>query len=139
MEVLLVHPGGPFWRNKDAGAWTIPKGEVNPGEEPLATARREFQEETGVVPQGPFTPLGSIRQKGGKVVEAWAFQGDCDVAQIQTNTFTIEWPPRSGKQQSFPEVDKAAFYGITEAKEKMNPAQVAFLDRLQETLGGNSK
>src|SRR6185295_3956677 len=105
LEVLLVHPGGPFWKNKDEGAWTIPKGEVCEGEELLACARREFQEETGIAPAGNFSALAPIRQKSGKIVHAWAFEGDCDPTKIQSNTITIEWPPRSGKRIQIPEVD----------------------------------
>src|SRR4051812_29939121 len=113
VEVLLVHPGGPFWKNKDTGAWSIPKGEVNEGEEPLTTAQREFHEELGFTPTGPFQPLGSIKQKAGKTVHAWAFQGNCDPAQIRCSTnVQIEWPPRSGKMVSFPEVDRAEFFSI---------------------------
>ena len=131
LEVLLVHPGGPFWAGKDSGAWTIPKGEVEAAEDQLAAARREFQEELGFSPRGEFIPLGTITQKAGKVVWAWALEGDCDPAGIKSNSFTIEWPPRSGKQQAFPEVDRAAFFGIDEAKRKINPAQVELLSRLQ--------
>src|SRR5262245_21038836 len=104
LEVLLVHPGGPFFKKKDSGAWSIPKGEVEGGDDPLATARREFQEETGTTPSGPFTSLTSVKQKGGKVVHAWAFSGDLDVSAIVSNTFTMEWPPRSGRTAEFPEV-----------------------------------
>jgi predicted NUDIX family NTP pyrophosphohydrolase len=136
LEVLLVHPGGPFWAAKDSGAWTIPKGEVEPEEDQLAAARREFEEELGFSSRGEFTPLGTITQKAGKVVQAWAFEGDCDPARIKSNSFTIEWPPRSGKQQAFPEVDRAAFFGIEEARRKINPAQVELLSRLQEIVTG---
>ena len=134
LQVLLAHPGGPFWQKKDAGAWTIPKGEIADGEEPLDTARREFQEEIGIPPEGPFHSLGSIKQKGGKVVHAWAFEGDCDPAKVQSNTFEIEWPPRSGKKAAFPEIDRVEFFTIPEAREKLNPAQVDFLSAL-ERLG----
>jgi len=130
VELLLVHPGGPLWAKKDAGAWSIPKGEVNPGDDELSTAKREFKEETGVAPEGEFIPLGSVTQKGGKVVRAWAFEGDCDPAVIKSNTFVMEWPPRSGKKQEFPEVDRARFFTLEEAKDKINPAQVAFLQEL---------
>ena len=130
-QVLLVHPGGPFWAGKDAGAWTIPKGEVEAEEGQLDAARREFEEELGFSADGDFIPLGTITQKAGKVVRAWALEGDCDPAGIKSNSFTIEWPPRSGKQQAFPEVDRAAFFGIEEAKRKINPAQVELLSRLQ--------
>jgi len=137
LEVLLVHPGGPFWARRDDGAWTIPKGEIDTidKEEALATARREFQEETGMAPEGPFVALSPVRQKGGKVVHAWAFAGDCDPATLTSNTFTMEWPPRSGKFAEFPEVDRAAFFGLAEARVKLNPAQVAWLDELVRVLG----
>jgi predicted NUDIX family NTP pyrophosphohydrolase len=137
LEVLLVHPGGPFWAGKDSGAWTIPKGELGPEEDPLAAARREFGEELGFSPGGDFIPLGSITQKAGKVVQAWAFEGDCDPSRIKSNSFMIEWPPRSGKQQAFPEVDRAAFFGIEEARSKINPAQIELLSRLQEIVPGS--
>jgi len=137
LEVLLVHPGGPFWARRDDGAWTIPKGEIETSnhEEALATARREFQEETGMVPEGPFVALTPVQQKGGKVVHAWAFAGDCDPATLTSNTFTMEWPPRSGKFAEFPEVDRAGFFGLAEARVKLNPAQVAWLDELGRVLG----
>lgn len=130
LEVLLVHPGGPFFRNQDAGSWSIPKGETDGEEDLLAVARRELEEETGLKPAGPFTALNSIKQKGGKVVYAWACAGDCDPAQLKSNTFTIEWPPRSGRMQEFPEVDRAEFFGLEEAKLKISPAQAAFLEEL---------
>jgi predicted NUDIX family NTP pyrophosphohydrolase len=138
LQVLLVHPGGPYFANKDAGAWTVPKGEPGKGEDPLATARREFREETGVeVPAGAkCLPLGQVKQKGGKVVQAWAFEGDCDPGKCVSNTFRLEFPPRSGKFQEFPEVDRAEFFPIAEAKKKINPAQVALLERLEATLQG---
>ena len=134
LEVLLVHPGGPFWAKKDAGAWTIPKGEVAEGEEPLATARREFQEETGIEPAGPFLPLGSVRQKAGKVVHAWAFEGDCDPAAVRSNTFEVQWPPGSGQRRTFPEVDRAAFFPLPEARQRANPAQAGLIDALEEVV-----
>ncbi|MGH6919984.1 MAG: NUDIX domain-containing protein [Geminicoccaceae bacterium] len=130
LEVLLVHSGGPFWARKDAGAWSIPKGEIDPSEEPLAAARREFAEETGFAADGAFLPLASITQAGGKVVQAWAFEGDADPAALQSNSFSIEWPPRSGQQKSFPEVDRAAWFPLDLARQKINPAQVALLDEL---------
>lgn len=130
LEFLLAHPGGPFWKNKDLGAWTIPKGEIHEGEEPLAAARREFEEEIGFKPEGEFLPLAPITQKGGKVVHAWAFEGDCDAACIRSNTFQMEWPPRSGRFQECPEIDRACFFHLTEAKQKINPAQGAFLEEL---------
>jgi len=134
LEVLLVHPGGPFWLNKDFGAWTIPKGEVEREEDQLAAARREFEEEIGFSPGGQFVPLGTITQKSGKIVHAWALQGDCDPSQMRSNSFVMEWPPRSGKQQAFPEADRAAFFTVDEAKRRINPAQVELLSRLQEIL-----
>jgi predicted NUDIX family NTP pyrophosphohydrolase len=129
-EVLLVHPGGPFFAKKDEGAWTIPKGVLDPGEDALACAKRELREETGIVPpETSYAPLGSIKQAGGKVVQAWAFAGDWSGVLV-SNTFELEWPPRSGKKRAFPEVDRAAFFTIEEARRKMNPAQAPFLDRL---------
>jgi predicted NUDIX family NTP pyrophosphohydrolase len=136
IEVLLVHPGGPFWRNKDAGAWTIPKGEAAEGEDLVARAKVEFEEELGIAPQiTNVIELGSIKQQGGKVVHAWAFEGDlpADFA-VRSNTFEVEWPPRSGSRQNFPEVDRAEFFAIDEARAKMNSAQTAFLDRLLVAL-----
>jgi predicted NUDIX family NTP pyrophosphohydrolase len=137
-EVLLVHLGGPFWAHKDSGAWFLPKGEVNPEEELLSAARREFQEETGINPGGEFFPLGSIRQKSGKIVHAWAFRGDCDPGAIRSNTFTLEWPPRSGLQRQFPEVDRCAFFTVEQAKGKMHPAELKFLLRLKLLLAENN-
>lgn len=136
LEVLLVHPGGPFWANKDLGAWSIPKGEVEPGEDWLAAAQREFTEELGFAPTGPFVPLGEVRQKAGKVVHGWAFEGDCDPAQCRSNTFRMEWPAKSGKWAEFPEVDQAAFFRPEVAREKVNPGQVPFIDRLVARLSG---
>ena len=130
LEVLLVHPGGPFWMKKDAGAWSIPKGEYEAGEEALAAAAREFQEETGPVARGPYTPLTPIRQQGGKVVEAWAFEGDCDAESLKSTTFSLEWPRGSGRRQEFPEVDRAGWFGLDEARRKILPAQAALLDEL---------
>jgi predicted NUDIX family NTP pyrophosphohydrolase len=131
-EVLLVHPGGPFWAKKDAGAWSIPKGEYEEGEDPVACARREFEEELGTPAPDPaaLIELGTVRQKSGKHVTAWAAPGDLDPATVRSNTFTIEWPPRSGRMREFPEIDRAAWFGLDEAREKINPAQAAFLDRL---------
>lgn len=134
LEVLLVHPGGPFWRNKDDGAWSIPKGEVGPGEDLLDTARREFQEELGLAADGPFLALTPVKQKGAKIVHAWAFAGNCDPSQIKSNTLTVEWPPRSRKLQQFPEVDQAAFFDLATARRKINPAQIALLDELEKSL-----
>ena len=135
LEVLLVHPGGPFFRRRDAGVWSIPKGEYPPSEEPLACARREFAEETGhELEPGRTIPLGDIRQRGGKVVTAWAVEGDLDAGRIASNTFRIEWPPRSGRQEEFPEVDRAGWFGLTEAAEKILPAQRPLLARLADAL-----
>jgi predicted NUDIX family NTP pyrophosphohydrolase len=131
-EVLLVHPGGPFWAKKDAGAWSIPKGEYEDGDDPRACALREFQEELGTaLPEGTeLVDLGTVRQKSGKVITAFAAEGDLDTETITSNTFEIEWPPRSGRTQEFPEVDRAAWFSIAEAREKLNPAQAEFLVRL---------
>jgi predicted NUDIX family NTP pyrophosphohydrolase len=131
LEVLLVHPGGPFWRNKDSGAWSIPKGEPQEGEELLSAARRELREEIGLEAQGDLKDLGTIQQKGGKTVHAWAIEVDPDtvVAQV-SNTFELEWPPRSGKRQTFPEIDRAEFFTLEEAETRINQAQRAFLERL---------
>jgi predicted NUDIX family NTP pyrophosphohydrolase len=130
IEVFLVHPGGPLWRNKDAGAWSIPKGEFVDGEDALAAARREFEEETGKSIDGDFVALTPIRQGGGKIVHAWAVEGDIALAGLVSNTFDIEWPPRSGRMQSFPEVDRYAWLGLDEARSKINEAQRALLDEL---------
>ena len=135
LQVFLIHPGGPFFAGKDEGVWSIPKGLPDPGEELLAAALREFAEETGCKPQGAFHPLSPIQQKGGKTVVAWAGEGDCDADHITSNTFEIEWPPRSGKKQHFPEVDRAGWFTIAEAKHKINPAQVALLDELLQLPG----
>jgi predicted NUDIX family NTP pyrophosphohydrolase len=134
LEVFLVHPGGPFWAPKDLGAWSIPKGEFSPGEDPLAAARREFQEETGFTAAGEFIPLTSRKQPGGKIIQAWALEGDCDPAGIHSNSFTLEWPPRSGRQQQFPEVDRAAWFSLAAAREKILPGQVGFLEELRAIL-----
>lgn len=137
-EVLLAHPGGPFWAKKDDGAWTLPKGECNEGEEPLAAACREFTEETGFTPCGPFQPLGEVRQKSGKQVAAWAFAGECDPAAINSSAFEMEWPPRSGRRQSFAEIDRAEWFSLDDARRKLLPAQVPFLDRLALALTSGS-
>jgi predicted NUDIX family NTP pyrophosphohydrolase len=134
LEVLLVHPGGPFWAKKDAGAWFVPKGQLNSGEEPLECAVREFREETGFTPSGPFLPLGSVQQKSGKLVEVWAVRGDVDPAKLESNTFSLEWPPRSGRIREFPEVDRAGFFTEQQARGKMHPAELAFLERLKALL-----
>jgi predicted NUDIX family NTP pyrophosphohydrolase len=134
LEVLLVHPGGPFWARKDEGAWTIPKGEYGDDETPLTAALREFTEETGVPLKGEPIDLGDVRQAAGKRVHGFAMQGDCDPSQLTSNTFEMEWPPRSGRRQSFPEVDRAAWFSASEARRKMNVAQAEFVDRLQRRL-----
>ncbi|MGI8430097.1 MAG: NUDIX domain-containing protein [Solirubrobacteraceae bacterium] len=137
LEVLLVHPGGPVWARRDAGAWSIPKGERERGEDPLAAARREFQEELGVAPpDGELHDLGEIRQKSGKLVRAWALAGEIDVGLVASNTFGLEWPPRSGQMREFPEIDRAEWFGIAAAREKINPAQVALLERLEKPRSG---
>lgn len=138
LEVLLVHPGGPLWARKDAGAWSIPKGEVRDEEDPLAAARREFTEETGMEVSGEFLPLGEVRQPGGKVVVAWAVEGDCDPASIRSNTFWMEWPPRSGRQRAFPEIDRAAWFPIAAAREKILNGQLPLLDRLLAAAGAST-
>jgi predicted NUDIX family NTP pyrophosphohydrolase len=132
-EVLLVHPGGPFWAKKDAGAWSIPKGEYQDGEEPRAAALREFAEELGTPPpDGELVALGEVRQRSGKVVTAWALAGDADADVMRSNTFTMEWPPRSGEMREFPEVDRAAWFSLDEARERILPGQAPLLDRLAE-------
>ena len=130
LRVLLAHPGGPFWVNKDAGAWTIPKGEINPAEDHLATAVREFEEETGIRLSGDFLTLGEIKQKGGKVVHAWAHEAEVDVAAIKSNLCEIEWPPRTGRTQLVPEIDRAEWFDLETARQKILPSQMALLDRL---------
>lgn len=134
IEVFLVHPGGPFWAKKDLGAWSIPKGEAAQGEDLLARAKQEFAEETGFRMSGDFRPLAPIRQAGGKVVHAWALEGDCDADAITSDSFILEWPPRSGRMQAFPEVDRAQWFTLPLAREKINPAQRAFLDELERLL-----
>lgn len=135
VEVLLVHPGGPFWAAKDKGVWTLPKGAVEEGEEPLSAAQREFGEETGFAADAPFTELGSITQAGGKVVVAWAFEGDCDVKKLRSNLCEIEWPPRSGRRLRIPEVDRGAWFTLERAAEYVLKAQVPLLERLRAALG----
>ena len=134
VQVFLVHPGGPFWARKDYGSWSIPKGEYSPDENPLEAAKREFEEETGFTAQGNFKELAEIRQKGGKYVKAWALEGDCDPTAIKSNIFTMEWPPRSGKEQEFPEIDRAGWFMLREAREKMLESQIPLLKQLEEML-----
>ncbi|HWE87253.1 MAG TPA: NUDIX domain-containing protein [Terracidiphilus sp.] len=139
LEVFLVHPGGPCWQKKDAAAWTIPKGEYEPGEEPLAAARREFQEETSFPIDGEFLPLGEITQNSGKIVTAFAIEGDCDPARLVSNTCRVEWPPRTGRMIEIPEVDRGAWFPITQARQKIFTAQRPFLDRLEQLLSPMKK
>lgn len=139
LEVLLVHPGGPFWRNKDEGAWSIPKGEMDRGEDAAVAARREFLEETGVAVTGAIEPLGDIRQRGGKQVTAFAVEGDLDVDAIKSNTFEIEWPPKTGKLQSFPEIDRAGWFDLSAAHAKILESQRSLLDRLFELAHRGAK
>ena len=134
LEVLLVHPGGPFWKKKDAGAWFIPKGELLEGEAKLAGARREFEEETGIAPHGDFIELGFVKQKSGKVIFAWAFEGDCDPAAMVSNRCQVEWPPRSGRMIEIPEVDRGGWFSIAEGRERILKSQAPFLDRLCQML-----
>ena len=134
LEALLVHPGGPFFAKKDDGAWTIPKGEVEPDEDLLTAARREFKEETGFKPAPPFIELTPIRQKGGKIVHAWAFAGEADPLQLRSNTFKLEWPPRSGQVQEFPEMDRAGWFDLDEARRKIKAAQIPLLEELFRLL-----
>lgn len=130
IEVLLVHPGGPFWAKKEFGAWSIPKGEYGQGEEALEVAIREFKEETGFQASGDFIPLAPVRQSSGKVVRAWAIEGDCDARAIKSNTFSLEWPPKSGKQQEFPEVDRAEWFSVNEAKRRILKGQIPLIKEL---------
>jgi predicted NUDIX family NTP pyrophosphohydrolase len=134
LEVLLVHPGGPFWKNRDAGAWSIPKGEHDEAEEPLDAAKRELAEETGLRLEGAFVALDPVRQKSGKLVRAWAVEGDCDPRAIRSNTFSMEWPPRSGRTAEFPEVDRAEWFAVDEARRRILPAQAPLLDQLESLL-----
>lgn len=137
--VLLVHPGGPFWKNRDAGAWSIPKGEYADGDDPLEAARREFAEELGELPAGEITPLGHIRQKAGKVVRGFALEGDFEAANFRCNTFEIEWPPRSGKRASFPEIDRAEWFSADDARVRINPAQAELIARLERLPATSSR
>lgn len=135
LELFLAHPGGPFWQGRDAGAWTIPKGVPDSGEDLLAAARREFEEETGIVPRGPFIELGEVRQKAGKVVHAWAWEGDADPASTRSNSMRTEWPRGSGRWLTFPEVDRCAWFDVATARSMINAAQVTLIERLLESLG----
>lgn len=134
VEVFLVHPGGPFWARKDLGSWSIPKGEYSPDENPLEVAKREFEEETGFTAQGDFKEMAEIRQKGGKYVKAWALEGDCDPKAIKSNTFTMEWPPRSGKEQEFPEIDRAGWFSLDAARRKILKSQLPLLEGLNKLM-----
>ena len=138
VQVLLIHPGGPFWANKDAGAWSIPKGEFSGDENALTAARREFEEETGFLPAGRFVQLTPVKQPSGKVIHAWALEGDLDATAIRSNAFTLEWPPQSGVHQEFPEVDRAAWFTIEAAKEKIIKGQTNFIDELQRIIETDS-
>jgi predicted NUDIX family NTP pyrophosphohydrolase len=138
VQVLLVHPGGPYWAKKDAGAWSIPKGEYGPNEDALTAARREFSEELGITPQGECRPLGEVRQRGGKTVTAFALAGDLDVATIKPGTFEMEWPPESRRMQPFPEVDRAAWFAVEEARAKILPSQAELIDRLLAILSAKA-
>jgi predicted NUDIX family NTP pyrophosphohydrolase len=135
LEIFLVHPGGPFWAKKDAGAWTIPKGEIAEGEQPLEAAKREFREETGFEIDGKFRRLDPIKQAGGKIVQAWAIEADCDPARLQSNRFSIEWPPKSGKTREFPEVDRAGWFTVAEARTKILAGQIGLIDQLLSLVG----
>lgn len=134
LQVFLVHPGGPFWKKKDQGAWSIPKGEYEQGEDPLAAAKREFEEETGIRPEGKFIALDQLKQPSAKIVAAWAFEGDCSPNAIRSNSFSLEWPPKSGRTQEFPEVDRADWFPLEEARKRLVKGQVGFLDRLIASL-----
>ncbi len=133
-EVFLVHPGGPFWSKKDAGAWSIPKGEYTAGEDPFEVAKREFREETGFEASGEFVPLTPCKQPSGKIIVAWTFEGDCDASAVKSNTFSMEWPPRSGRHQEFPEVDRAGWFTLPEAKQKIVKGQSGFVEELSQIL-----
>jgi predicted NUDIX family NTP pyrophosphohydrolase len=134
LELFLAHPGGPFWRDKDTGAWTIPKGVLDPDEDPLDAARREFTEETGIKPQEPFVPLGSVRQRAGKTIHAWAWEGDADASATTSNEMRTEWPRGSGRWITFPEIDRCAWFDPVTARTRINPAQAEFIDRLEAAL-----
>ena len=138
LEVFLAHPGGPFWSARDLGAWTVPKGLVEEGEDPLAAAVREFEEETGIHPQGPFLPLGSVRQKAGKVVHAWAWEGEADPRRVRSNPMRAEWPRGSGRWLTFAEVDRCEWFGARTARRKINRAPAELIDRLEASLSGDA-
>ena len=135
VEVFLIHPGGPFWAKKDNGAWSLPKGEIGEGEDPLEAAKREFTEETGLSINGEFRALEPVRQSGGKVVHAWAIETDCDPSQVRSNLFSLEWPPKSGRTQQFPEVDRAAWFEIPEARQRILAGQLGLIEQLSALLG----
>ena len=139
LEVFLVHPGGPFWRKKDEGAWSMPKGEFEDNEEPLSAAQREFAEETGFRPDGETLPLEPVRQPGGKLIYAWAMERDLDPAGLKSNTFSLEWPPKSGRHQEFPEIDRAAWFTLEAARHKISKGQKSFLDQLQCLISARSE
>ena len=138
-EELLAHPGGPYWARKDDGAWTLPKGELAEGEDPLAAALREFAEETGFVPAPPYLPLGEVRLKSGKRVSAWAFEGDADPAALTSNMFELEWPPRSGRMRAFPEVDRVQWFSLEEARRKLIAGQAPFIDALEQAVAADRR
>ena len=139
LQVFLAHPGGPFWARKDLGAWTIPKGEIGAGEDPLQAAKREFAEEIGVAVDGPFLALAPVRQRSGKTILAWAVEGECDAAKLRSNVFSMEWPPKSGKQAEFPEVDRAEWFSLPAARTKLLPGQLPLLDEIEAKVGAGLK
>ncbi|HEY7531264.1 MAG TPA: NUDIX domain-containing protein [Nitrospiraceae bacterium] len=136
IQVFLVHPGGPFWARKDDGSWSLPKGEHTAEEDPLTVAKREFREETGFSVSGAFTALSTVKQPNGKVISVWAVEGDLEASSVRSNSFTVEWPPRSGRMQEFPEVDRASWFDLPTAERKLLPGQRPFLDQLREVLRG---
>jgi predicted NUDIX family NTP pyrophosphohydrolase len=139
LELFLAHPGGPYWAKKDDGVWSIPKGLIDPDEDPLAAARREFHEETGHVIDGEFIPLGELKQKGNKIVHAWAVAGDIDAESIRSNTYAVQWPPKSGQWRRYAEIDRAGWFGVADARRKILPGQAGFIDRLIELLDESTK